>query len=38
MMCMLGGTCDDVRCGGTLVDTIVNFGEDLPEGNQNHWL
>jgi len=26
-----GRTCDDQKCGGALMDTIINFGENLPE-------
>lgn len=27
-----GNICDDPKCGGKLRDTIINFGESLPEG------
>ena len=27
-----GNVCDDPKCGGKLRDTIINFGENLPEG------
>ena len=27
-----GRKCDDPQCGGSLMDTIINFGENLPEG------
>ena len=38
--------CDDPKCKGKLKDTIINFGQDLPEGksycrllvNENRWL
>ena len=26
-----GRRCDNAECGGALVDTIVNFGENLPD-------
>lgn len=29
---VLGRKCDDRKCHGVLCDTIVNFGESLPEG------
>ena len=28
---LLGHTCDDPSCGGVLLDTIINFGENLPQ-------
>ncbi len=28
----VGRTCDDPKCGGELIDTIINFGENLPTG------
>ena len=30
-MCVVGRKCDDPKCGGDLADTIINFGENLPE-------
>ena len=30
-----GNVCDDPKCGGKLRDTIINFGENLPEGEFN---
>lgn len=30
--CTPGNVCDDPKCGGKLRDTIINFGENLPEG------
>ena len=29
---LTGRKCDDVRCGGSLKDTIIHFGETLPVG------
>ena len=29
-----GQLCDDPKCRGKLKDTIINFGENLPEGVQ----
>jgi NAD-dependent SIR2 family protein deacetylase len=26
-----GRTCDDPQCDGRLIDSIINFGENLPE-------
>jgi hypothetical protein len=26
-----GRKCDDVKCGGSLEDSIINFGENLNE-------
>ncbi len=26
-----GRTCDDDKCKGDLIDSIINFGENLPE-------
>ena len=31
MLRLLGRTCDDPSCGGLLLDTIINFGENLPQ-------
>lgn len=28
---LTGRNCDDPKCGGKLRDTIINFGESLPE-------
>ena len=28
---LTGRSCDDPKCGGPLVDSIINFNEDLPE-------
>ena len=28
-----GRHCDDKNCQGRLIDTIINFGESLPQGN-----
>ena len=27
-----GNVCDNPKCKGKLKDTIINFGQDLPEG------
>ena len=29
---LTGRNCDDPKCGGKLRDTIINFGESLPDG------
>jgi NAD-dependent SIR2 family protein deacetylase len=30
-----GRKCDDLKCGGALYDSIINFGESLPEREVN---
>ena len=30
--CLAGRHCDDPKCRGRLMDTIINFGENLPGG------
>ena len=32
--CFQGRKCDDPKCGGVLVNTIINFGENLPESKE----
>ena len=32
LCCPIGRQCDDPKCRGKLKDTIINFGENLPEG------
>ena len=31
---LTGRNCDDPKCGGKLRDTIINFGESLPDGKR----
>ena len=34
MWACAGRLCDDPKCRGKLKDTLINFGEHLPEGKQ----
>ena len=31
LLCPVGRNCDDPDCKGRLKDTIINFGENLPD-------
>jgi len=33
-----GNVCDNPKCKGKLKDTIINFGQDLPEGTLANYV